>query len=189
MDFEEDIKNSVATLAQGGTLLYPTDTIWGLGCDATSAAAVERIFHIKQRPQEKSMIVLLAEPKDILQYVATPHPDIIDIVSQFDRPTTVIFQNAIDLAENLVNADGSIAIRIPADPFCKALLKRFRKPIVSTSANISGQPSPQTFAGVSNEIIQAADYTVRYRQDDTETRQPSRLVRLNDNGELEIIRA
>ena len=135
VDFEVDIKTSVAVLQQGGTLLYPTDTIWGLGCDATDPATVDKIFAIKQRPKEKSMIVLLAEAKDILRYVAAPHPDIIAIVEAFERPTTVIYENALELADNVVNADGSIAIRVTTDPFCKTLIKRLKRPLVSTSAN------------------------------------------------------
>ncbi len=187
-DFEKDITNSIFSLNNGGTILYPTDTIWGIGCDALDAGAVERVFAIKQRPKEKSFIILLADARDILQYVAAPHPDVIDIVSSFSQPTTVIFDGALGFPDSLVNEDGSIAIRIPDEPFCKALLKRFRKPIVSTSANISGRPSPLTFDLVEQSIKDSVDYVVEYRQNDSEVKQPSRIVRIKDDGELEIIR-
>lgn len=187
-NFEQDIKKAVEVLNAGGTLLYPTDTVWGLGCDATNAEAVEKIFELKHRPKGKSMIILLAEARDILQYVAAPHPDIIDIVENFDRPTTVIYDGALGLAENLVAENGSIAIRVVREPFCKALIKRFQKPLVSTSANVSGEPTPATFAQVSGEIKQGADYVVRYAQDETTPRQSSRIVRIKDDGNLEILR-
>ncbi len=187
-NFEQDIKKAVEILNTGGTLLYPTDTVWGLGCDATDASAVEKIFELKRRPKEKSMIVLLAEARDILKYVAAPHPDIIDIVENFDRPTTVIYDGALGLAENLVAEDGSIGIRVVNEPFCKALIKRLQKPLVSTSANISGEPTPATFALVSEEIKTGAGYVVQYGQDETVPRQSSRIVRINDDGSLEILR-
>ncbi len=187
-DFEKDITNSIFSLNAGGTILYPTDTIWGIGCDALNAEAVERVFAVKQRPKEKSFIILLADARDILQYVAAPHPDVIDIVSSFSQPTTVIFDGALGFPDSLVNEDGSIAIRIPDDPFCIALLKRLRKPIVSTSANISGRPSPLTFDLVEEAIKEGVDYIVQHRQDDSEIKQPSRIVRIKDDGELEIIR-
>ena len=176
-------------LTEGGVILYPTDTVWGLGCDALDELAVEKVFTVKQRPKEKSMIVLLAEARDILQYVAAPHPDIIAIVESFEQPTTVVYENGLGFADNVVSKDGSIAIRVTTDPFCKALIKRFRKPIVSTSANISGRPTPAIFSMVEQEIISGADYTVQHRQDDTSIRSSSRLVRINDDGTLDILRS
>lgn len=188
MNFEEDIVKSIHALEAGGIILYPTDTIWGIGCNALDAQAVDKVFAIKQRPKEKSLIILLADARDILQYVAAPHPDVIDIVSSFERPTTVIFDGALGFPDNLVNSDGSIAIRIPDEPFCKALLKRYRKPLVSTSANISGRQSPLIFDIIDQEIIGCVDYTVTYRQNDKEVKQPSRIVRISDDGTLDIIR-
>jgi len=187
-DFEKDIKESIIVLKNGGTILYPTDTVWGLGCDALNTHAIQKIYNIKHRPKEKSMIVLLADARDILQYVAAPPPDIISIVENFDRPTTVIYNNGVNVPEDLLSADGSIAIRVIDEPFCKALIKRFGAPIVSTSANISGQPTPATYKMVSNEIINAVDYTVSYRHDDDTIHQPSRIVRINDDDELTILR-
>jgi len=188
VDFENDIKNCVSVVQNGGTILYPTDTVWGLGCDALNEDAVDKVFAIKQRPKEKSLIVLLAEAKDILQYVAAPHPDIIAIVEEFDRPTTVIYENALGFPPNVVNADGSIAIRVTNDPFCKALIKRLRVPLVSTSANISGQPTAPTYRSVDESVKNGVDYVVHYRRDDEATKQPSRLVRIDDMGEMEILR-
>ena len=185
---ENDIKKCVDVLQKGGTILYPTDTVWGIGCDALNEAAVEKVFSIKQRPKEKSMIVLLADARDILQYVATPHPDIIAIVESFDRPTTVIYENALDFPANVVNHDGSIAIRVTTDPFCKALIKRFRRPIVSTSANISGAPTPSIFKMIAPVITSNIDYVVKYRQDDDTIHAPSRLVRIMEDGTLEVLR-
>jgi L-threonylcarbamoyladenylate synthase len=188
VDFENDIKNCIAVLQNGGNILYPTDTVWGLGCDALNEKAVDEIFAIKQRPRQKSLIVLLAEARDVIQYVASPHPDIIAIIESFDVPTTVVYENALGFPENAVNADGSIAIRVCAEPFCKALIKRFRKPLVSTSANISGQPTPAIFDMVDVGIRSGVDYVVGYRQTDTVVSKPSRLVRICEDGSLEILR-
>ncbi len=187
-DFEVDISNCVNTIRNRGIILYPTDTVWGLGCDATQAFAVDKIFALKQRPKEKSLVVLLAEARDILQYVAAPPPDIIDMVEQFDTPTTVIFDGALGFAENVIHDNGSIAIRVTTDPFCKALIKRLKKPLVSTSANLSGEPSPAIFSEINKIIIEGVDYCVHYRRNDNTPAKPSRIVRVNDEGELEIIR-
>jgi len=188
VDFEADIRNCIDVLEGGGTILYPTDTVWGLGCDALNGQAIEKIFSIKNRPKEKSLIILLAEAKDLLKYVAAPHPDIIDIVSQFERPTTVVYENALEFPSNAVHESGSIAIRVTSDPFCKALIKRFRKPIVSTSANISGAPTPATFIQIDTAVSDNVDYVVQYRRDDDTIAQPSRLLRLHDDGTMEILR-
>ena len=188
VDFEEDIKNCVRVLENGGTLLYPTDTIWGLGCDATNGDAIEKVFAIKQRPKEKSLIILLADARDILKYVATPPPDIIAMVENFDTPTTVIYENALDLPENAVHQNGSIAIRVTDDPFCKALIKRFRRPIVSTSANLSGGPTPAVFSMIDPVIVSGVDYVVRHRQSDTVIRQSSRIIRIDDEGAITQLR-
>ncbi len=188
VDFENDIKNCIDVLQRGGVILYPTDTVWGLGCDATNEAAVEAIYKIKDRVKGKSLIVLLAEARDVIQYVATPHPDIISIVESFETPTTVVYENALCFPENLVAADGSIGIRVTKDVFCKALVKRFRKPIVSTSANISGQPTPAIFRMVDEAIKSNVDYVVQYRQDDEAISSPSRLIRISDGGNIEVLR-
>ncbi|MBS1584194.1 MAG: threonylcarbamoyl-AMP synthase [Bacteroidetes bacterium] len=188
IDFEDDIKNCIITLEQGGIILYPTDTIWGLGCDAMNSTAVEKVFALKQRPREKSMIILLAEARDIIQYIAAPPPDIINTLESFDTPTTVIYDGALGFPDNVTADNGSIAIRVTRDPFCRALIKRFRRPIISTSANLSNRPSAATFSEVDPEIIAGCDYVVTHRQNDSTVHPPSRIVRLHDDGQLEILR-
>jgi len=187
MDFTNDIEQCLEVLKNGGTILYPTDTVWGIGCDASNAAAVEKIYQIKQRPSSKSMIVLMADERDILQYVAAPDMELFNYLDTVNKPTTVVYDGIIGLAENVLAADGSVGIRIVQETFCKHLIKRFRKPVVSTSANLSGEPSPSNFAAVSPVILIAVDYVVQYRQDDATVQEPSAVVRWH-NGKPEIIR-
>ena len=187
MDFENDIEQCLQVLQQGGLILYPTDTVWGIGCDATNEKAVEKIYTIKKRPDEKAMIVFVAEERDVLHYTASPDLSVFDYLQQTLRPTTVIYDGAIGLAENLIGKDGSIAIRICHEIFCKHLLKRFRKPIVSTSANISGQSTARVFADIANEIKERVDYIVQYRQQDETIAEPSSVIKW-DNGKLTVIR-
>lgn len=186
-DFEQDIINALVQLKKGGTILYPTDTIWGIGCDATNNEAVNKIIELKQRPQLKSFVVLVASEKDVLQYTASPDLAVFDYLQTVQKPTTVIYEHALGLAENVCNADGSVAIRICSDEFCRHLIKRFRKPIVSTSANVSGEPSPRNFAQVSPVIKKGVDYIVQYRQDDNAEHAASSLIRWKKN-KVEIIR-
>ena len=184
---EKDIEKSLQALRNGGIILYPTDTIWGIGCDATNEKAVERIFQLKKRPPQRSMIILVADEKDILKYTAAADLQAFDYLQQVTNPTTMIFEHAIGLAENLLPEDGSIGIRLVKEAFCRHLLKRFKKPIVSTSANISGQPAPAFYDDISSEIISGVDYTVHYRRDDRTAASPSSVVRWK-NGNIEIIR-
>lgn len=186
--FEEEVEKAINVLQQGNIILYPTDTIWGIGCDATNEKAVKRIFDIKEREDSKSLIILVAEEKDILQYVAAPDLAVFDFIEEQTRPTTIIFETAVGLPDNLVSNDGSIAIRIVRDPFCRHLIKRLRKPIVSTSANISGQPSPQNFSEISDEIKRRVDYIVKWRQDDLSPSQPSQIIKWNNDGSRVVIR-
>jgi L-threonylcarbamoyladenylate synthase len=188
MDFESDILNSLEVLNEGGIILYPTDTIWGIGCDAANEKAVEKIYSLKKRPGDIAMIVLVADEKQVLQHVANPDLAVFDWLKKTNKPTTVIYDGAIGVAENLIAGDGTIAIRICNDSFCKQLIKRFRKPIVSTSANISGQPAPKNFSEVSLEIKSGVDYMVQYRQDDLSIAQPSSVVRWNRDGSVTTIR-
>lgn len=187
LTFEQDIERSLETLRAGGLILYPTDTIWGIGCDATDPDAVERVFRVKNRPDHKSLIVLVADERDILQYVAAPDLSVFDYLAGTTRPTTVIYDSAIGLAGNLLAEDGSIGIRICRDDFCKHLIKRFRKPIVSTSANVSGQPAPSMFSLIDEKIISQVDYVVKHRQDDRSSSGPSAVIRWK-NGKIEIVR-
>lgn len=186
--FEEDVEKTINVMEQGGIILYPTDTIWGIGCDATQEKPVKRIFDLKQREDSKSMIILVAEERDILQYVASPDLAVFDFIEQQTRPTTIIFEQAVGLPDNLVSSDGSIAIRIVKDTFCRHLIKRLRKPIVSTSANISGQPSPQHFQDVSDEIKRGVDYIVKWRRDDLSPSQPSQIIKWKSDGTYTVIR-
>jgi len=189
MNFENDIQHCLTVLQNGGLILYPTDTIWGIGCDATNAAAVAKIYALKKRPDEKSMIVLLGAEKELLKYITQPHPEIFDYLKTVSKPTTVIYEGAINLADNLINKDGTIAIRIVNDDFCRQLVKRFRKPIVSTSANLSGLPAPQTFSAISDVIKNGVDYIVQHRQQDNTTALPSAIIKRNADGTMHIIRS
>ncbi len=187
-EFENDIVQSLSALRHGGLILYPTDTIWGIGCDATDEKAVQRIFQLKQRDESKSLVILMADVRDLVKYLSHPPPDIAETLSTFKRPTTVIYEGALHLAPNAIAADGTIAIRIVQDTFCRHLIKRLRKPLVSTSANISGAPSPASFRDVTQEIRKGVDYTVEYRRHDTTPHQASRIVRILADGTLEILR-
>ena len=189
MEFEQDILNCLEVLRRGGTILYPTDTVWGIGCDATDISAVKKIIELKRRPADKSMIVLVADIREINRYVSRPEPYITEFLEKTSRPTTVIYRGALGLAENLVSDDGTIAIRIVKEDFCRHLIKRFRKPLVSTSANISGKETPRLFSEISEEIKQGVDYVVQYRQQDRQPSQASTLVQFNQSGQPIIIRS
>lgn len=185
--YESDIEPCLQTLHAGGLILYPTDTIWGIGCDATNEAAVAKIYQLKQRSDSKSMIVLVPDEREILKYVSGPDLSLFDYLQEQDRPTTVVYEGAIGLAGNLISEDGSIAIRICEEPFCKHLLRRFRKPVVSTSANISGQSAAPSFSAISDEIKKGVDYIVHYRQQDETPALPSKLIRW-ENGNVVVLR-
>ena len=187
MSFEKDIEKCLEVLKSGGLILYPTDTVWGIGCDATNEKAVEKIYKLKRRSDEKAMIVLVADEKDIMQHVAAPDLSLFDYLDKTTKPTTVVYEGALGFADNLVAKDGSIAIRICKEEFCRRLIKRFRKPIVSTSANISGMPAPKFFKEISDEIKNGVDHIVRYKQEDETSTQPSSLIKWN-NGNVTILR-
>jgi L-threonylcarbamoyladenylate synthase len=187
--FEQEVEEALKVLRSGNVILYPTDTIWGIGCDATNKEAVRRIYQIKKREDSKSMIILVADERDVLQYVAAPDLSVFDFIEEQTRPTTIIFGHAVGLPDSLIAEDGSIAIRIARDEFCRHLMKRLRKPIVSTLANISGQASPKFFAEVSEEIKSAVDHIVKWRQDDTSIALPSQIIKWNNDGSYTIIRS
>ncbi len=188
MTIDTDIEESLRVLQSGGLILYPTDTVWGIGCDATNEKAVAKIFELKNRPDEKSMIVLLADENDIANYSSQASPKIFDYIKGIGKPTTVIYEEAKNLAANLINKDGSIAIRIVKDEFCKKLIRSFGKPIVSTSSNISGYPAPAIFNDIDISIKNGVDYIVQYRQDDLTEAIPSAIVKWNADGSVKIIR-
>jgi L-threonylcarbamoyladenylate synthase len=187
MSFEKDIELCLQALRGGGIILYPTDTVWGIGCDATNEKAVERIYKLKKRSDSKALIVLVAEQRDVLQYVANPDTRVFDYLESVTKPTTVIYKGAIGLAENVVGKDGSIAIRICQDDFCRNLIKRLRKPLVSTSANISGKAIANTFDEIGIEVKIGVDYIVTHRQDEKEPAAPSTLIKW-EKGQPIIIR-
>lgn len=184
---EEDIASALASLKKGGIILYPTDTVWGIGCDATNEAAVAKIYALKKRADTKAMIVMVPEEAWILNYVSTPAPTVVDYIKGISKPTTVIYDHAKNLANNLVAADGSIAIRICKANFAFQLMKAFGKPIVSTSANISGLPTPMCFKDISLDIIEGVNYVVRTEQEDTTLKQPSAIVKW-EKDQLIVIR-
>jgi L-threonylcarbamoyladenylate synthase len=187
INLEEDIQQCLKVLKAGGLILYPTDTVWGIGCDATNENAIEKIYILKKRSDEKAMIVLVPGEREIMQHVAAPDLSLFDYLQKVTKPTTVVYEGAIGFADNLLGNDGSIAIRICTDEFCHNLLKRFRKPVVSTSANISGMPAPVIFNEISDEIKNGVDYIVRYRQDDVNPSQPSSLIKW-DRGNVIVLR-
>lgn len=186
--FEKDILACLETLNGGGLICYPTDTIWGIGCDATNAEAVQRVYQLKNRAESKSLIVLAADRRDILTYTSQPDLRIFDYLQTVSRPTTVIYAGAVGLAPNLINADGTIGIRLVNDLFCRHLIKRFRKPIVSTSANVSGEPAPAFYREIDPRILDGVNYVVLHRRDDTKPAQPSSVVRWNADGTVTTIR-
>jgi L-threonylcarbamoyladenylate synthase len=186
--FVEDLVKAVEVLRSGGIILYPTDTIWGVGCDATNPVAVRRIYEIKQRQDTKSMLVLMENPNLLNSYIAEVPEIAWELIEVADSPLTIIYPGAKNLAANLLAPDGSVGIRITTEAFTQQLIQRFRKPLVSTSANISGQKSPLNFAEISDEIKKSVDYIVKFRQDDLTRSNPSGIIKLGVGGQIEIIR-
>lgn len=184
----EDIKAALEVLQKGGIILYPTDTIWGIGCDACNEEAVKRVYAIKNREDSKSMLVLMENIALLDRYVAEVPEIAYDLIELTDKPLTIIYDGAHGLAKNLIAEDGSIGIRITTEEFSSELIRRFKRPIVSTSANISGKPSPSCFSEIDQEIIDAVDYVVKYRQDDMTKAMPSGIIKLGRGGEIKIIR-
>jgi L-threonylcarbamoyladenylate synthase len=201
MTKEEDIRKAVEVMRKGGVILYPTDTVWGIGCDATNADAVAKVYQIKQRDDSKALICLVDSDARMQRYIRNV-PDVawqlIDSMKenyqwsmangQSPKPTTLILDGAINLAENLIAEDGSIGIRITQEPFSKELCYRFQKAIVSTSANISGEPAAQNYCDIDPRIIEAVDYVCWSRRQEHKPHTPSSIIKLKENGEVEIIR-
>lgn len=184
----DDIKAALETLKRGGVILYPTDTVWGLGCDATNEVAVKRLQAIKHRPAKKVMLVLMDNPAFLDRYVDDVPEVAWDLIELSDKPLTIVFSGAKNLAPSLVGEDGTIGIRFTSEAFSRELTARFRKPVVSTSANLAGEPAPGIFADIKNDIIGSADYVVKYRQDDRVPGKPSSIIKLGRGGQVEIIR-
>ena len=188
MAMKEEINKALEILKNGGVILYPTDTVWGLGCDATNLEAVSKVNEIKGRSADKSLIVLLDTDNKLQSYVNNIPEVAYELIEYTEKPLTVIFSNAKNLATNVINADGSVGIRIPRHDFCQQLIQRFRKPIVSTSANISGKPTPKFFDEISDDVKEAVDYIVDLEQEDRTPKQPSTIVKLGSGGQFEFIR-
>ncbi len=184
----EYLKKAVEVLKNGGVILYPTDTIWGIGCDATNPEAVQRIYEIKKRSDTKSMLVLMENASLLDRYVEEVPEVAWDLIELTTTPLTIIYPKAKNLAPNLIAADGTIGIRFTKEEFTQRLLQRFRRPLVSTSANISGEKPPSFFDEISEEIKSQVDYIVEYRQDDVTPATPSSIIKLGSGGQIEIIR-
>lgn len=187
-EYAGDLKNALDALRSGKVILYPTDTVWGLGCDPTNAAAVEKIYRIKQRADSKSLIVLVSSSEMLRRYVSDIPEVALDMVELTDTPLTVVYDRGKNFAPGVTAEDGSVGIRLCLDPFCQDLITAFRKPLVSTSANISGEPAPAIFDEISEDIKESVDYICLYRQDDRTRSKPSPVIRISSNGAVKILR-
>lgn len=185
---EDDIQAAIEVLKKGGVILYPTDTIWGIGCDATNADAVKRIYEIKQRADNKAMLVLIDAENNLERYVTEVPEMAYTLIELSEKPVTIIYDNAYNLAPNLFGDNNSVGIRVSKEKFSNQLCRLFRRPIVSTSANISGKPSALTFAEISDEIKDKVDYVVKYRQNDNNQQSASSIIKLSADGTIKIIR-
>jgi L-threonylcarbamoyladenylate synthase len=183
----EEHEAAIAVLKRGGLILYPTDTVWGIGCDSTHPDAIERIYKLKQRAESKSLICLVSDFKMLQQYVEEIPEVAYDILKYASKPTTIIYDQPIRVAENLIAADNTLALRVCRNKFCNILLKKFRRPIVSTSANISGQPTPQRFSDIDPAIIEGVDYVVNLDRERKSTK-PSAIIKLSNDGKVTVIR-
>ena len=185
---KEDIRKACEVMQKGGVILYPTDTIWGIGCDATNAEAVKRVYEIKKRSDSKAMLVLVDNAVKVDFYVDGAPEVAFELIELTNKPLTIIYDGAKNLAPNLIAEDGSVGIRVTSEEFSNQLCYRFRKAIVSTSANVSGEPSPATFGEISDEIKQAVDYIVQSRQQENKASQSSSIIKLGKGGQVKVIR-
>jgi L-threonylcarbamoyladenylate synthase len=184
----EALQKALEVLKSGGIILYPTDTIWGIGCDATKADAVEKVYALKNRVDSKSMIVLLDEEAKLNRFVKDVPGLAWDILEMNEEPLTIIYDDARNLAPNVIAEDGSVGIRVTQDAFCQQLIRKFGRPIVSTSANISGEMAPRNFSEIAEEIKKGVDYVVEYRQQETRKAQASKIIKLSNDGRIKILR-
>ena len=187
MAIDDELNNALTILKKGGTILYPTDTVWGIGCDATNFQAIEKIFQLKQRAESKSMICLVGDFKMLNQYIENVPEVAYDILKYAKKPTTIIYDRPLHVAENLIAEDNSLAIRVTKDEFCKKLIQKFRKPIVSTSANLAGEITPQSFKEIDPVILEGVDYIVNL-QHDKKSGKPSAIIKLKNDGAVKVIR-
>jgi L-threonylcarbamoyladenylate synthase len=187
-EFGDDIRNALNALRAGGVILYPTDTIWGLGCDATNAEAVRKIYAIKQRAENKSLIILVNSPGMLERYVDNPPEVALQLAELSEAPLTIVYDRGRSLAEGVASTDGSVGVRVCADPFCDELITGLRKPLVSTSANISGAAAPAIFDEISEELKAMVDYVCLWKQDDRSRAKASSVIRVSGNGVVKILR-
>ncbi|MEM9685785.1 MAG: L-threonylcarbamoyladenylate synthase [Bacteroidota bacterium] len=187
-DFFKEIEYTLAALEKGDIILYPTDTVWGIGCDATRTAAVAKIYALKKRPDSKALICLVSDVEMLGDYIEAIPEKTFELIAGATRPMTIIYTNPVGLAKNLVAEDNTIAIRVAKDAFCSQLIKRFGKPVVSTSANLSGYPTPQSFKEIGEEILKGADYVVNLYHDKM-CKHPSSIIKLEKNGEVTVVRS
>jgi L-threonylcarbamoyladenylate synthase len=187
MNQADEINNALIVLKKGGLILYPTDTVWGIGCDATNADAVEKVFRLKNRSDKKSLICLVSDFKMLNEYVENVPEVAYDILKYAKKPTTIIYDDPIRVAENIIAEDNSLAIRVPKDDFCKNLIKKLRRPLVSTSANVSGEKTPQSFKEIDPVILEGVDYVVNLHHE-KKSGKPSAIIKLKNDGSVKVIR-
>ena len=183
----EEINKAIATLENGGLILYPTDTVWGIGCDATNEVAVEKVYRLKQREDSKALVCLVANDAMLERHVERVPEVAYDILDLATKPTTIIYDNPVALAKNAIAHDNTMAIRVASDKFCQYLVNKFKKPIISTSANIAGEPTPKSFGEISDVILKGVDYIVNL-QHDKKNAAPSSIIKLSNDGTVKVIR-
>lgn len=187
MNIKDEINNALIILKKGGLILYPTDTVWGIGCDATNDEAVEKVFKLKKRSDEKSLICLVSDFKMLNEFIEDVPEVAYDILKYAKKPTTIIYDDPIRIAENIVAKDNTLAVRVTKDDFSKKLIRKFRKPIVSTSANFSGMKTPESYSEIDPLILEGVDYVVNLQQD-KKSGKPSAIIKLGNDGSVKVIR-
>ena len=183
----QEIQNTLEILNKGGLILYPTDTVWGIGCDATNEEAIKKVYELKKRDDSKALISLVSDIRMLQKYVYEIPDAAFDIVELADRPTTIIYDRPINVAKNLIPEDNTLAIRVASDEFCQKLIRQFKRPIISTSANISGMPTPKSFSEIAKEILKGVDYVVNLHHEKTNSR-PSSIIKIGNDATVKIIR-
>ena len=184
----EEVNNALMVLKQGGIILYPTDTVWGIGCDASNAEAIEKIYRLKKRSESKSMICLVSDFKMLNQYIEEVPEVAYDILKYAKKPTTIVYDRPLHVAENIINDDNSLAIRVVRDPFCSQLIKKLKRPLVSTSANLSGEKVPGNFQEISKPILEGVDYIVNLQRSKRSIT-PSSVIKISNDGTVKVIRS
>lgn len=185
---DEQVEKALEVLKKGGIILYPTDTVWGIGCDATNAEAVDKVYKLKKSNDKKSMLVLVDKIDNVARYVGRV-PDVAwELLEVAEKPLTLILPNGCGVAENLIPEEGTIGVRVPKHDFCQKLLRRLGRPLVSTSANVSGQPTPLTYSDISKDVVSGVDFVVDYRCEGNPTRAASSIIKLGESGQISIIR-